>query len=179
MFVPPRLQPSNSTRHTAVQFKHSAESVLSVSAPHEKDVQMDTLAKGRFAAHVQAREEHTHPALSSSGRHMRQASVRGLLNGTAWVLCALNSSWRSKRRHRACSTSPSEARRWIMWDERLKRNLTSSQNACPGKKDCFVPLNRLWILDLKQPLRFYTESWVWPNSWHHFLPAHTMGLTSS
>lgn len=115
----------------------------------------------------QRSEEHTH---SDSSAWVHTSST--FLSARCSVVlscCTLGSSWNPEMRHWACPLSPSEAKWWIVKDERLERDVVTSQDTCLGKQNCFVPLHRNLYFKLRVP-QFCTEIWLWPNSWHWFLP---------
>lgn len=83
-------------------------------------------------------EECTQAVLPTWDGHTQQVSDHRL--STVLPHCAMDSSCKSEMRHWAHPHSPFKAESWNMWDERLERDLASSQDMHLGKEDCFVPL---------------------------------------
>lgn len=83
-------------------------------------------------------KEYTQIVLPTLDGRTQQVSEHRL--SMALPHCAVDSGWKSEMRHWAHPHSPFRNKSWNMWDERLERDLASSQDMHLGKEDCFVPL---------------------------------------
>lgn len=131
---------------TAVGCKHSAELVLTVPALHTLSKVVRWIPWRRhwrwfmFAAIPMSNGTGVHPFPSWDG-HTQQVSDHRLSMALPWALAG------SQMRHWAHPYSPSRARSWNMWDERLERDLASSQDMHWREQDCFVHCSALsWAL---------------------------------